>query len=148
VKVRAYGDGDDPKTRSARATLAIALSVLQRLLAPFLPFVTDEVWHWWHEGSVHRAPWPTVAELGVAADPAAGVLYASVGQVLEAIRREKSSAKVSQRAGVERLVVAGPEGFIAAVLAGSNDLKDAGTVAEIVTKVADEVDVNVILATA
>ena len=148
VKVRAYGDGDDPKTRSARATLAIALSVLQRLLAPFLPFVTDEVWHWWHEGSVHRAPWPTIAELGVAADPAAGVLYTSVGQVLEAIRREKSSAKVSQRAGVERLVVAGPEGFIAAVLAGSNDLKDAGTVAEIVTKVADEVDVNVILATA
>src|SRR5690606_24312110 len=61
VKDRAYGSGDQtpsPETVSARTALAFALDTLLRLLAPVLPFATEEVWSWWKEGSVHRAPWP------------------------------------------------------------------------------------------
>ena len=36
VKTRAYGEGDEAATTSARATLQITLSVLQRLFAPDL----------------------------------------------------------------------------------------------------------------
>ncbi|MGH9021362.1 MAG: valine--tRNA ligase, partial [Acidimicrobiales bacterium] len=105
VKMRAYGEGADPvQTTSARAALASALSALLRLLAPFLPFATEEAWSWWHDGSVHVAPWPRASEWP---DPTGvpGSVFGPVAQVLESVRRTKSNAKASQRADVARCVV-------------------------------------------
>ncbi|MHB1583771.1 MAG: valine--tRNA ligase [Acidimicrobiales bacterium] len=133
VKSRAYGDRAGTATASARAALGLALSVLLRLFAPFLPFVTEEVWHWWREGSVHRAPWPTTAELDEvlagAADAAgpADVLDA-LSEVLAAVRRTKTAAHRSMRAPVARVEIVGPAPWLAAVAAGRDDLVDAGCV--------------------
>jgi valyl-tRNA synthetase len=145
VKSRAYGEGDEAAITSARAALKISLSVVQRLLAPFLPFVTEEVWHWWNEDSVHLAPWPTLDELGtLAVDP--GSVYQPVCDVLEMIRREKSTAKVSQRANVARLVVSAPEEFARAIRASGADLIAAGNVHELVVVDANDLLVEVSLA--
>ncbi|HEY5112466.1 MAG TPA: valine--tRNA ligase [Acidimicrobiales bacterium] len=145
VKIRAYGEGDVVDTTSARATLRIALSVLQRLLAPFLPFVTEEVWRWWHDSSVHLEAWPNLEELGALnADP--GSIYSPVCEVLEAIRREKSTAKVSQRAAVERLNVHAPEAFAAAIRKSAHDLIKAGNVHVLDVVDAVELTINVTLA--
>lgn len=94
VKPRAY-EGD----ASAIGALRTALHVLLRLFAPMLPFVTEEVWSWWREGSIHHAEWPT---LEVEGDPQ---LLELASAAISAVRRAKSEAKVSMRAPVERLEI-------------------------------------------
>ncbi len=70
MKERAYGTASDATHETqASAVLALraAIDALLRLLAPFLPFATEEVWAWTHETSVHRAQWPTASGLAAAA---------------------------------------------------------------------------------
>jgi valyl-tRNA synthetase len=148
VKMRAYGDADDAATKSARATLALTLSVLQRLFAPIMPFVTDEVWHWWHDRSVHASPWPTLKELPTLDVIGAGSTYEPVCAVLEAIRRAKSSAKVSQRAEVTSITVRAPAEFLAAIALCEEDLKAAGGVSTVMAREEPELSIEVLLADA
>jgi valyl-tRNA synthetase len=145
VKARAYGDPAEPATASARAALALALSVQLRLFAPILPFVTEEVWSWWRAGSVHRAAWPTVAELGAAATDDEAALDV-VSEVLGAVRRAKTSAKRSQRAEVDLLRVVDTTERLEALGRVAGDLRDAGGVAELVSEVGAEASVEVRLA--
>jgi len=124
VKVRAYRGANDPGAQSAVAALSLALSALQRLFAPMLPFVTEEIWSWWQNGSIHNAPWPTSNALG-----ATGVdILGPVCEVLAVIRRAKTEAKTSQRTPVAVATVTADSTFITAVQTGQADLIDAGTV--------------------
>jgi valyl-tRNA synthetase len=131
VKARAYGPGAGGE--SARGALREALDVLLRLFAPFLPFVTEEVWSWWRDGSVHRAPWPT-AGAGLRAGAGAGAVagdpavLATASAVLGQVRKAKTAAKLSIRAETERVLVRGPDE--AAVLAAESDLRAAGNIAD------------------
>ncbi|MGY1914127.1 valine--tRNA ligase [Blastococcus sp. SYSU DS0973] len=144
VKSRAYGDG--PAAASAQAALALALSVQLRLFAPVLPFVTEEVWSWWQTGSVHRALWPTAAELPTGGDPAVVSIAAAA---LAGVRKAKSDAKQSMRADVETATVTAPAEQVAALEAARPDLVHAGRIAEL-SLVAGEgpLTVDVVLAEA
>ncbi|RKT77067.1 valyl-tRNA synthetase [Terracoccus luteus] len=125
VKDRAYGGRGDAGAASARAALRLALRVLLRLLAPFLPYVTEEVWSWFGSGSVHRQAWPTRDELPAGGD--ADVLV-SVGAALAGVRRAKSEAKVGMRATVRSMTLALPATAADHVRAAEDDLRATGRI--------------------
>ena len=141
VKDRAKGGSD-----SAKAAFVLALSTQLRLLAPFLPYATEEVWSWWQSGSIHRAAWPTREELAVRPQ-AADVIVAS-SQAVSGIRGAKSNAKVSQRTEVASVTVSGPQALLDALELVLDDVKSAGRVTGEITLVAEEsrtellIDVN------
>ena len=132
VKDRAHGGHGAAGAASAQAALRIALDVQLRLLAPFLPYATEEVWSWWRTASVpsvHRAAWPSTAEPGLAAGrDGDAALLGTVGQALAGIRKVKSDAKVGMKAVVTTVTLAGPEAATARLRAAEADLFAAGRV--------------------
>jgi valyl-tRNA synthetase len=135
VKERAYGERGEAEAASARAALAVALSVQLRLFAPFLPYVTEEVWSWWQDGSVHRSAWPTPGE--VAVDDAETALLPAVGDALSQVRKAKSEAQVSMRTDVEAATVRAPEPLVALVQQAADDLCSAGRIQQLTFEPSD-----------
>jgi valyl-tRNA synthetase len=125
VKGRAYSEG--PAAESAGRALRIALDTMLRLFAPVLPFVTEEVWSWWRPGSVHRAAWPVASRAG--GDPA---VLSMAGEVLAQVRKAKSTAKVTMKTPVTRLVITDTPERLALVSLAQADLTNAGLVQEVV----------------
>jgi valyl-tRNA synthetase len=165
VKGRRY-DPDPEVSASVSLALGSSLSVFQRLLAPFLPFVCEEVWSWWQEGSVHRAPWPDADELAAAA--AAGAQASRGGElagegeadarsreevalevtadVLREVRKAKSQARQPMRAPVRRVLVRDTAERLDALELGAGDLLLAGAIEQLEPLVDGDFAVEVELA--
>ncbi|HEX5945964.1 MAG TPA: valine--tRNA ligase [Acidimicrobiales bacterium] len=152
VKNRAYGAAGDEGAASARTALGLALRTLLGLFAPFLPFVTEEVWSWWQEGSVHRSPWPSADALREAAgaddsaspgdEPDPEVL-AVAAAVLGEVRKAKSEAKRSMRTEVSAAVVADTPDRLALLALGADDVRSAGRIDALTTEPGDTLTVTV-----
>ncbi|GHJ41803.1 valine--tRNA ligase [Streptomyces sp. TS71-3] len=132
VKARAYGDQDGgaegAAARSARAALRLALDTLLRLFAPVLPFVTEEVWSWWRDGSVHRAAWPDAERIRQAAGDADAGLLATAADAIAAVRRAKSEARLSLRTEVAGAVVTAPRDVLDRFESIAEDVRAAGRI--------------------
>ena len=155
VKGRRYGDQGEELAASANGALLAALDVMLRLFAPFLPFVTDEVWSWWRTGSIHRASWPDAGELlRVCAPPTgqratddddiAALEFASA--VLGAIRKKKSEEQRPLKTPVARAVITAPDPQLALLGLVEQDLRASGLIREIETRGGDALAVDVELA--
>ncbi|MHA6667830.1 valine--tRNA ligase [Homoserinimonas sp. A447] len=123
VKERAYDSSAPEAQASAVLALRSAIDVLLRLFAPFLPFATEEVWSWTHDGSMHVAPWPTAP----GNDRPSGLLPA-VSAALIGIRRAKSDAKASQKTPVTSATIAAPAATLALLEQATEDLKAVGRI--------------------
>jgi valyl-tRNA synthetase len=157
VKGRRYDSAGDPEgAASVSRALRLSVSVFQRLFAPFLPFVCEEVWSWWQPGSIHLASWPDAAELrgelgrdgeaGVAAEEEAALAVAA--EVLGEVRKAKSQAQRPMRAPVRLVRVHDTPQRLGALQLGLGDLLAAGAIEQLECVESDELAVEVTLAPA
>ena len=144
VKGRRYGEQTEAGAGSANAALVAALATMLRLFAPFLPFVTDEVWSWWQSGSIHKAPWPTSDELLTRiadnhdstrqADERA---YRWATDVMFEVRKQRSEAKQPLKVPITSVLVKADEGALALMPIVEADLRSALRVRAFETAVGD-----------
>ena len=132
VKGRRYGEQGAPGAGSANAALTAALSVMLRLFAPFLPYVTEEVWSWWREGSIHTSAWPTAEELtSLLADNSTETAQADqrtyrwATDVLFEVRKQRSEAKQPLKVPITKVSVKAEAAAVALMPVVEADLKAA-----------------------
>jgi valyl-tRNA synthetase len=146
VKGRAYGAHGPEPAGSAVAALRTGLSTILRLLAPFLPYVTEEVWSWWQEGSVHLAAWPSGDELTGPADGGDSLVLEMAAAVLGEVRKTKALQKQSLRTRADQVVVRDAPERLAVLRDAARDLTDAGNIGDLETVEAEEFAVETTLA--
>lgn len=127
VKERAYdSEGHDAAgATSARTALRLALDTMLRLFAPFLPFVTEEVWSWWQAGSVHTTMWPLAEELPKAGDTE---LLSSVSAALVELRGVKSTHKMPMRTPILAVTITAEKTVIEHLRAVESDLRNVARI--------------------
>ncbi len=106
IKSRMYEPKSPEQKKSAQHALYTSLSAIVRLMAPFTPFITEEVYTLYlkqKEGykSVHLSKWPEMPAINEKAEQAGNIAVV----VLAAVRKKKSEMKLSMKAPVKRLVI-------------------------------------------
>lgn len=131
VKERAHGDSGQAQA-SAVTALREGLSVYLRLLAPFIPYATEEAWSWFNSSSVHLAPWPRRSNLEhVAGSDADPKILDLVGAALIGIRGAKTDAKASQRTPVASAVISATDEDRSLIESAASDLRAVGRIRDL-----------------
>jgi valyl-tRNA synthetase len=136
VKERTYGNQGEAAANSARAALGITTHTLLKLFAPFIPFVTEEVWSWWQDGSIHLQSWPKSSEIitnkSIGIDPLNNVTW-----ILSEVRKVKTENKQSMKAEVKTLEIWAKADVIEQVKDAQKDLIAAGNIKDLKLNVTD-----------
>ena len=108
TKTRAYNpDGLDSKGQySAIITLYYSVQTLLKLLAPFLPHITEEIWQILYDTkSIHtRGSWPRIGNIFFSSDlTGADKLI----QILNLVRKAKAERNLSIKADIDLLEIIG-----------------------------------------
>jgi valyl-tRNA synthetase len=142
VKERAYGQETTPQAQaSAVLALRIALHTQLRLLAPFIPFATEEAWSWWQDGSIHRSGWPEASELEGFTKGQASSMLKSASDALMGIRKAKSDQQLSMKAEITSLVIKAPAGKLEELKALEADLRAVGKIDSINFETGEEISI-------
>ncbi len=143
VKERAYGQNTDPAGQaSAVSALRIALLAITKLLAPFIPFATEEAWSWWQQGSVHRSVWPISDDLSAFSGNQNAKLLTLASQALIGIRKAKSDEKLSMKAEISSLTIEASEADVESLKHIESDLKSVGKIDEIKYKASESLAIS------
>lgn len=102
-KLHLYGDDAEAK-KSAQSVLAYVLDRTMRLLHPFMPFITEEIWqHLPHSGeTIVLADWPEANEQFV--DPTAVQHMELLMDIIRSVRNIRAEMNVPMSKKVEMLI--------------------------------------------
>jgi valyl-tRNA synthetase len=132
VKERAYGQETSPEAQaSAVLALRIALHTQLRLLAPFIPFATEEAWSWWQDGSIHRSAWPKASDLEGFIQGQSATMLKTASEALMGVRKAKSDQQLSMKAEISSLTISAPEEKIQELKQLESDLCSVGKIERI-----------------
>ncbi|MCC7124865.1 MAG: valine--tRNA ligase [Acidobacteria bacterium] len=134
AKSRRYGDRGAEAALSATVAMQTALSVMLRLLAPYLSFTCEEVWSWWHDESIHREAWPRPEDVirTTAGDDDVRAAYAQLAPALNAIRKAKADLKLSVGTEVQSVSYTADAAEVAALRRIEADVKAAVRASELI----------------
>jgi valyl-tRNA synthetase len=104
--------------------------------------VTEEVWSWWRTGSVHRAPWPSAADLEQLGGGADARFYVDAQLANGEIRREKSLQGMKIKTPV-KVTIAGDSETLNSLKMVEREIGSANT-ATIVFQQGDALQVTVL----
>ena len=143
VKERAYGQDTSPAAQaSAVLALRIALHVQLRLLAPFIPFATEEAWSWWQDGSIHRSSWPQNSELDAFTNGQSSSMLRTASEALMGIRKAKSDQQLSMKAEIASLAISAKEETLDELKQIEADLRSVGKIETIAFQPGEEVSIS------
>jgi len=96
--------GDEAAKRATQSVLAYVLDRTQRLIHPFMPFISEEIWqHLPHEGeTITLAPWPTY-ETSLEAPDAVKEMELLM-EMIRAVRNIRAEVNVPMSKKVELLI--------------------------------------------
>jgi len=129
AKPRTYDEELTAARVSACAALRLMLRVLIRMFAPFVPYISEEIWQWCFSGdtdmkaSVHRSPWPALAEFDAVPEPLQANTWAAAVTVVEQVRRAKADANLSMAAPVQHVEIICAPDWLPAVEAAADDIR-------------------------
>jgi len=145
IKQRRYGVDGDAAAQSANCALQAAMSVMLRLFAPFLPFVSEEVWSWWQTGSVHRAAWPASSDIATLIgqrSPEAAQAFRLASEITARIRQQRSTNKRSFKVPIT-VVVTADEAQTALLARVERDLTSGNNAISLAFSLGSPLDVTV-----
>jgi valyl-tRNA synthetase len=128
AKSRTYEEGVTPGKLSAAATLRLVHRAVVRLLAPYLPYITEEIWHWCYsedsgmKPSIHTSPWPAISEFASVPAPRHADTYRATVEVLDSVRKAKAEKNLSMKAPVESVQIIAASAILEALKSVEGDI--------------------------
>jgi len=97
-------------SESAKAALFIALEAILKMFAPFVPHITEDIWHWHFarfssEESIHRTAWPNAKSLEPALDEDCSRAGLNLVGALALARKAKSELNISIKKQAKTLTI-------------------------------------------
>lgn len=131
VKVRAYQESRSGMSKSAISTLQFSINVFVRLFAPYMPYVTEEIWSSLRksQSSIHQSAWPDINEFPKSQSSFLNI-WSLCQRIVHEIRQQKAIKKMGVGHSLLQLEISSSSQIIDMISFFRNDLINVSRVSD------------------